>query len=150
MDWMLILRNLISFLIVLSLIWILTPAQATYKPEYGASPPAVQKWFQHQLIMPAAQKRLPWMSCCDHADRLKTKFVGTGKGDQWFYYPDPNCTTKGCKLVRIPDDVIHPEEIRALDPEDDQLPEFDQMRNEGVLMIFAGQITCFWPPQTGT
>lgn len=92
---------------------------------------------------------LPWISCCDHADRLRTKFVGTGNGDVWYYYPDPTCTHKGCRLVRIPDDVIHPEEIKALDPKDDQLPEFDQMREEGVLMIFAGQITCFWPPQTG-
>ncbi|HET9285718.1 MAG TPA: hypothetical protein VFR24_27515 [Candidatus Angelobacter sp.] len=142
-------RSSISFLCVLSLTWALAPAQATYKPEYEAAPQAVREWFQHQLIMPAAQPRLGWVSCCDHADRLRTKFVGTNNGDTWYYYTDPNCTQKGCKLARIPDDVIHPEEIRALDPKDDQLPEFDQMREEGVLMIFASKVTCFWPPQTG-
>ncbi len=53
---------------------------------------------------------------------------------------------KGCKLLVIPDDVVHEGEIHAKDPKDDTLPEFDAMRREGVLFIYLGQPSCFWPP----
>lgn len=144
--------TVIAFMALLALFLIsVKPAHATYKPEYAKNPPAVQEWFGAQKIMPAAGIRLGLgqnASCCDHADRLFTKFVGTGTSE-WLYYPDPDCTTNGCKLLPIPNDTVHSEEIRALNPKDDGLPQFDQMRSEGVLMIWAGSVTCFWPPEPG-
>lgn len=138
-------------LIAALLLLLVFPASATFKPEYANNPKAVQDWFHAQTIMPDAGVRLGFgrnASCCDHADRLFTKFVGSGLSE-WKYYEDPNCTHEGCKLLDIPNDTVHPEEIHALDPKDDALPQFDAMRREGVLMIYAGRVTCFWPPSPG-
>jgi hypothetical protein len=75
-----------------------------------------------------------------------TKFVAD-TGHEWSYYPDPNCAHKGCRLKPIPDDVVHEDEIHAPDPADDSLPEFELMRQQGVLFIYHGEPSCFWPPQ---
>ena len=138
--------NLISFLL---LFFVSISAHATWKPEYAKNPQSVQMWFQLQKMNPAVSIRLGYGSdafCCDHADRLMTKFVG-GPVNEWSYYSDPNCTHKDCPLKQIPNDAIHTEEIHALNPLDDNLPEFAAMRREGVLMIYEGRVTCFWPPQ---
>jgi hypothetical protein len=129
--------------------------EATWKPEYAKNPPAVTQWFKEARVAggcdssPKAKAwhRLGICGCCEHADRLKTKFVADASGD-WSYYPDPDCTTKGCDLKPIPNDIVHEDRIRALNPYDDRLPEFDQMRREGVLFIYQGLPACFWPPES--
>lgn len=123
-------------------------ANATYKPEYGKSPESVQEWFKSARVTPQASMRLNFSHCCEQAERLRTKFVGKRGGD-WSYYPDPNCTAAGCALLPIPNDVIHEDRITAANPKDDGLPEFDSMRREGVLFIYSGRPTCFWPPESG-
>jgi len=123
-------------------------AAATYKPEYAKNPPSVQEWFKSAQLTPQARARLFIAGCCEHADRLRTKFVPRSDGE-WSFYPDPNCTAAGCQLLPIPSDTIHEDTIRAFDPKDDGLPEFDAMRREGVLFIWNGQVTCFWPPEPG-
>ena len=121
-------------------------ANATWKPEYGKSPPAVQQWFKSARTTPAAALRFGFSYCCEEAERLRTKFLPSENGD-WSYYPDPSCTDKGCQLLPIPNDIVHDEPIRALDPKDDDLPQFNAMRREGVLFIYDGRATCFWPPE---
>jgi len=37
--------------------------------------------------------------------------------------------------------------IHALNFYADRLPEFDQMRREGVLFIYQDKPVCFWPPE---
>jgi hypothetical protein len=93
-----------------------------------------------------AWNRLGICGCREHADRLKTKFVADAEGD-WSYYPNPECITKECPLQPVPNDIVHQDGIHALNPYDDRLPEFDQMRREGVLFIYQGQPACFWPPE---
>ena len=86
--------------------------ETTWKPEYGRNPPAVTAWFKRARVPGGcnndghAWTRLGICGCCENADRLKTKFVGT-PGGEWAYYPDPDCTTKGCTLKGIPADVVH-------------------------------------------
>lgn len=77
---------------------------------------------------------------------MRTKFVGE-KGKEWSYYPDPNGMVKGCTLLPIPDWVTHDEDIHVLNGYDDRLPEFNQMRREGVLFIYKDKPSCFWPPE---
>lgn len=125
-----------------------TSANATWKPEYGKSPAPVQAWFKAARTTSGAFERLGIGICCEQAERLMTKFVAS-PGGEWAYYPDPACTRKGCKLLPINNDVVHEDELHALDPADDGLPEFEQMRREGVLFIYNGAPSCFWPPKEG-
>jgi hypothetical protein len=120
------------------------PAAATWKQEYGKSSLAVQEWFKNAELPKEGQKRLHFVKCCDQSDRFKTTFSvdRSTAGDAWFYEVDG-------KWVRIPDDVIHSDEIHARNPQDDSLPEFQQMRREGVLFVYNGKPTCFWPPEGG-
>ena len=82
-------------------------SQITYKNEYANNPPPVSAWFKEAHVKGAcdasgrAWLELQICGCCEFADRLHTKFVGE-KGKEWSYYPDPNCTTRGCKLEPIP------------------------------------------------
>ncbi len=119
---------------------------ATWRPEYGKNPEAVQRWFRDATVMPRAVPRLGIAKCCNQAERLMTKFVAL-PGHQYMYYPDPTCTWKGCKLLPIPDDIVHEEEIHADNPAEDSLPEFDAMRAEGILFIYMGKPSCFWAPK---
>lgn len=136
---------------LLFVIWmlpfLLPPAHATWRPEYAKNPQAVRDWFVAATPTKAAGARLGIATCCEQAERLMTRFVGAGT--EWSYYPDPDCAHKGCKLLPIPNDVVHEEPIRALDPADNDLPEFKAMRREGVLFIWNGKPTCFWPPEGG-
>jgi hypothetical protein len=112
------------------------PAYPTWKPEFGVSPPDWIKWFNSAETTPAARERIHFQKCCDHADRLKTKFKATRSGEDWYYEQDG-----AWKL--IPRDVIHHEP-------DPTMPA--QLKNEGVLFIFppvSGEPTCFWPPESG-
>lgn len=117
---------------------------ATWKPEYAKSPNAVQDWFKEAQVTKEAQLRLGFKNCCDQSDRFDTQFRvdRSTAGDSWFYRVDG-------QWVRIPDDVIHSDEIHASNPDDDKLPEFEQMRREGVLFVYDGRPACFWPPQGG-
>lgn len=138
--------------VILSLMTLST--QATWKPDYAKNPPAVTAWFKEARVAGGcdssakakAWHRLGICGCCEKADRFKTKFVAQATGD-WSYYTDPNCTAKGCPTRSIPNDIVHQEGIHALNGSDDALPEFDQMRREGVLFIYNGQPACFWPPE---
>ena len=121
-------------------------ADATWRPEYGNNPVAIQRWFKQAAPTLPAQQRLNIKTCCERAERLMTKFVNL-PGMGWMYYPDPGCTTRGCALLPILDDVVHEEEVHALEPQDDNLPQFKQMRREGVLFIYNGAPSCFWYPR---
>ena len=135
-NWTRWLRAL-GFLVVLVLA---LPAHSTWKPEYANNHPNVSKWFKSANLTLEAAIRLGWTSCCEKADRYMTKVTKDGLG--WQYYTDPQCTWNGCKLAPIPQDTIH----------QDSLPdgaEFEQMRAEGVLFIYNGKVTRFWPPESG-
>lgn len=102
-----------------------------------------------------AHIRLNLVGCCDGPDRLKTKFVPSRNGD-WSYYPDPECTHAGCKLLPIPRDVVEhtpieprPGSLKGLNAAEIAKVRtiFRQMRSEGVLFIFNGKPSCFWAPQ---
>ncbi len=120
------------------------PAGATWKPEYADAPQAVRDWFRAARLTEAARQRLSFQNCCDQSDRFDTQFRVDKHtaGDAWYY-------RDGDKWVRIPDDVIHDDEIHAKDPKDDALPEFEEMRRQGVLFIYNGTPTCFWKPAGG-
>lgn len=122
----------------------LVPAEATWKREYAGTPEAVQQWFRSARLTPEAQTRIGFHNCCDQSDRFDTQFRVNRQtaGDEWYFRDGDNWR-------RIPDDVIHKDEIRAANPEDDKLPEFEEMRRQGVLFIYNGNPTCFWPPQGG-
>jgi hypothetical protein len=63
--------------------------EATWKPEYAKNPPAVTAWFKEARVPGGcdnsqnakAWNRLGICGCCEHADRLKTKFVANAEGD---------------------------------------------------------------------
>ena len=124
----------------------------TYKPEYDKVPDAVKSWFEAQHVKgPCDQSGMAYhklgiCGCCKNADRLMTKFVAN-KDQQWSYYPDPACTVKGCTLLPIPDYITHDEGIHAENPLNERMPEFEQMRREGVLFVYRGQAACFYPPE---
>ena len=126
--------------------------EVTWKPAYARNPPAVTAWFKEARVKGACdQNDRAWTElgvcgCCEFADRMRPKFVGE-KGKEWSYYPDPNSMVKGCTLLPIPDWVTHDEDIHVLNGYDDRLPEFNQMRREGVLFIYKDKPSCFWPPE---
>jgi hypothetical protein len=97
-------------------------------------------WMKKQTINPEARQHLniPWASCCDHADRVKTQFrVGKGKygvDEWWFVDPSDN------QWKPVPSDIIHEEFDPTMPP---------QLRTEGVLFVYYGKPTCFWPPGGG-
>lgn len=138
-----------AILAIVAIVVIAGEAKATWKPEYGHEPAAVMNWYFKAQLTPLAQMRLHFSGCCENADRLRTKFVPTKDGD-WAYYPDPTCTHEGCQLLPIPADVVHSDPIRAINPKDDDLPEFKSMRREDVLFVWNGIPTCFWPPEPST
>jgi len=105
-------------------------ANATWKPDYAHSPPGWLAWFSQAELTDQARKRFPFKNCCERADRFKTAFrIESGR---WRYLSDGQWRD-------IPDDVIHYEN-------DPKMPEL--LKQEGVLFIYNGAETCFWPPQT--
>jgi hypothetical protein len=105
-------------------------ANATWKPDYANSPPGWLAWFTQAQLTDQARKRFPFKNCCEKADRFKTSFrIESGR---WRYLIDG-------RWKDIPEDIIHHEN-------DPTMPE--QLKQEGVLFIYNGAETCFWPPET--
>lgn len=107
------------------------PAHATWKPQYASQPQEVQDWYRNAELTEAAQKRLGWQKCCDHADVVRTKFhVNKTDGrDEWFYEDSPG------HFKRIPDDVIH--------------WGVSAPGGKPTLFVFSGHETCFFPGDGG-
>lgn len=105
---------------------------ARWKDEYAQLPQAARDWFRNAELTQAARKRLNgWKKCCDHADWFRTQFKPGATTDEWYYEYEPG------QWKRIPQDIIHYEH-------DPRMPE--EIRREGVLFIYNGTETCFWPP----
>ena len=106
-------------------------AQARWKPEYALLPPEVREWYRKAELTPAAQARLKWRYCCDHADVVDTNFRvnETDAGDEWYYEDTPG------HWKRIPPDVIH----------------WGVSAPGGLptLFVFGTQETCFYPGTGG-
>lgn len=145
----------------LALHFMVPPAHATWKPQYGKEPAAVRDWYQAAEVPGGigspAYKRLGFAKCCETSERFKTQFVGARDHD-WSYYLDPKCTHDGCAIAPISADVVHGDPIKplphALDSldaveRDKVLKKFQQMRSEGILFIHNGKPSCFWPPRPG-
>ena len=103
----------------------------TWKPEYAQNPPEVQDWYKSRILTPETKARLgvPWNSCCDHSDVVRTQFRANksdGK-DEWWYV-DP--TDHQWKLM--PDDIIQ---------EGDPSPD-----NQPTLFMVGSIPTCFFSP----
>lgn len=126
-------------------VFVINYSHATYKPEFANHSDAIRDWFETAEVTKAAYPRLGWLRCCNHSDRVKTRFyvAPTSNGDVWSY-EDP--TTN--KWIIIPDDVIHREGITPPKGHEDD-PDFKQLQAEGVLFVYDGQVTCFWPPESG-
>ena len=103
--------------------------EVTWRPEFGTSPQAWIDWFTSAKLTPAAAARLGWNGCCSHSDRFVTSFK---HDDHWYY-------KVGESWVQIPDDTV----------EDPDPTEPAQLKEEGVLFIYAGKPTCFFQPETG-
>ena len=103
--------------------------EVTWRPEFGTSPQAWINWFMNARTTPAVTARTGFNSCCAQSDRFVTSF----KHDDHWYFMRNNV------WVEIPDDTI--------EPEDPKMP--DQLKEEGVLFVYNGLVTCFWPPSTG-
>lgn len=99
---------------------------------WGGNPPEWRKWFNDAQLTPEAKQRFQWNSCCNQADRVKTKYTFNDGTNEWHYWLNS-------KWNLVPDDVIHWED-------DPTMPQ--QLKVEGVLFIYGGFVTCFWPPQT--
>jgi len=109
---------------------LVSPAGATWKPEYANQPFEVQQWYRNAELTKAAQQRFPFKKCCDHSDVVKTKFNvnKTSAGDEWYWLD-------GEAWRRIPDDIIHWNESAPT-----RLP---------TLFIYNGKETCFFPGEGG-
>ncbi len=108
----------------------LTPADATWKPEYAAASPEVQAWYRNAQLTPEARARFGFQNCCDHADVFRTKFRvnKTTGADEWDYLVDG-------QWKRIPPDIVHWGETAP-----DKQP---------TLFIYGGKETCFYPGDSG-
>lgn len=125
-------------------------ARAHGTHEFAQLTPEEQRWMGEALTTERsrpglAAKGFTWHSCCNHGDRVKARMRSVkgadGYADEWYYEKDG-------EWIRIPDDVIHmdiDEEADAARP----TPMSPQLKQEGVLFIYQGTITCFWPPKDG-
>jgi hypothetical protein len=119
-------------------------ARAEWKPEYAQNSPQMRQFFRSLHLTDAARSRLSFLSCCEHADRVKPRkyFVDKKTGsDEWKYLDEDNAW----KL--IPGDTIH-EEWPPF-PDGMTVAEIVQLKTEGVLFVYGGQVTCFWKPEGG-
>lgn len=114
---------------LIALMMFVSTCNATWKPEYSNTPKEWLDWFNGAQLTPQAQARIGYTSCCQHSDRFVTKF--RPEGGHWYFEDEGQW-----KL--IPDDTVH-----ETDP---NMPA--QLRHEGVLFIYNGLVTCFWPPET--
>ena len=131
---------------ILILLLLISPALASVEGDddgppvnpYATSP--YHEWMSRQLVNPEAQSgppHVPFNSCCDHTDRVKTQFRVNRdtNGDEWWWLDPSDATWK-----LIPRSIIHEEA-------DPTMPL--QLRTEGVLFVYFGIPTCFFPPDGG-
>lgn len=105
-------------------------ASAEWKPEYAQASPEIREWYRTAELTDAAQRRMPFKKCCDHADVVKTQFkVSTVNGEDEWYWFDKD------QWRRVPPDIIH----------------WGQSAPGGkpTLFVYSGQETCFWPGEGG-
>lgn len=101
-----------------------------------------------------AAQGFTFQSCCNHGDRVKAQLRSVkdpsdplGYRDEWYYLKKGD-EVRTDEWVRIPNDVIHTEEDAEADAGMKNKMS-DQLRTEGVLFIYNGMVTCFWPPEEG-
>ena len=99
--------------------------------QWGNVDPAIRQWYETRELTPAAQKRLHYVSCCAHADVVKTQFrVEAGSAiDQWFWLTDAGSWSE------VPTDIIHWHQHSPT--------------GEPVLFAVGGRPVCFFPPDAG-
>lgn len=133
-----------------------TPAHAHGMPEFAQLTPDEQNWMGEASTTlrsrpELAAKGFVWPSCCNHGDRVLAKLRSVkgpdGYEDEWWYLKKGD-ETQTDEWVRIPNDVIHTEEDEAEDAKMKNKMS-PQLRTEGVLFIYNGLVTCFWPPEEG-
>jgi hypothetical protein len=98
--------------------------------QYVNVPQEIREWYRNAELTPAAQQRLQWKKCCDHADVVKTQFrvnKSTG-GDEWYWLHDG-------QWKRIPSDIIH--------------WGVSAPGGEPVLFVYNSVETCFFPGEEG-
>ena len=102
---------------------------------------ADRRWMKLAKTTPEARSQLKYEFCCDHGDRVKTKFtVDRSSGvDQWKYLEPATGLWRD-----IPDYIVHHGND---DPSVPRMPE--ALLREGVLFIYQGKELCFWPPEEG-
>jgi hypothetical protein len=147
------------------------PAGATVKKEFAHSA-ALKSWFKNAQPTDWAQKQYYITYCCEQAERVKTRFdvVKAGEGiEQWWFECTEEtaafCTNRGKKLgewAQIPPGVVHKEQIedpKKFPASDGSVSyvgeveavqvhnEFEQLRQEGVMFVYRGDIVCFWAPE---
>jgi hypothetical protein len=98
--------------------------------QYANVPQEIRDWYAKAELTQAAQQRLPWKKCCDHADVVKTQFrVNKSSGDdEWYWLQDR-------QWKRIPPDIIH--------------WGVSAPGGEPVLFVYSNVETCFFPGQGG-
>ncbi len=113
-----------------SIVFLIGPAGARWKPEYASSPPEVQDWYRKAELTRLAQRRFAFKSCCEHSDVVKTQFRvnKTDNRDEWYWLD-------GETWRRVPDDIIHWGESAP--------------GGKPTLFVYQDKETCFWPGDPG-
>ena len=136
-------------------------AGATYKPEFATHSPQLHNWFATAKTNRRGASRIGWMFCCEQSERVKPHYLINKKDglDEWSYLCDGSVDLQEACAGRevgtykpIPHDVVHTDEItvpKGSENDPRVVEEFRQLRAEGVLFIFHGTETCFWPPESG-
>ena len=139
---------------------IASPSRATYKPEFATHSPQLRLWFQRARLTLEAYRRIGWYYCCEQSERVKPHYLINKKDgqDEWLYLCDGSADLQEACAGRevgtwkpIPHDIVHQDEIELKNPNNDPkvTEEERQLRAEGVLFIYRGTETCFWPPESG-
>lgn len=133
-----------------------TKGRAHDTPAFAALTQQEQNWMGEAQVTARSRPGLAaqgfvWTSCCNHGDRVLAKLRSEkgpdGYADVWFYLKKGD-EVRTDEWVRIPNDVIHTEEDLEADAKTKN-PMSPQLRAEGVLFIYNGTVTCFWPPEEG-
>jgi hypothetical protein len=98
--------------------------------QYANVPQEIRDWYRNAELTEAAQQRLSWKKCCDHADVVKTQFrvnKSTG-GDEWYWLHDGHWKP-------IPSDIIH--------------WGVSAPGGAPVLFVYDNVETCFFPGEGG-
>lgn len=121
-------------LAAVSLVALVSSAEARWKPEYASADPEVRAWYERQTTTPEWRKRVGaewYRSCCDHGDTVEAEFKKDG---QWAY------RLRGqSEWHSLPDDVVQAD---VMTPGSKPVLFMDHLRNFGPI--------CFFPGGTGT